>query len=323
MSTPNVLVVGGAGFIGSHIVKMLARHGYHPIVLDNLSSGFRDAVKYGTFVQGDIANTEDLDLIFTRHKITAVMHFAGLIDVGESVIDPIKYYLHNVGYTLNLIDAMRKHHVHTMIFSSTASIFGVPSQPFLNEKHPCHPINPYGETKLTVEKILNYCDTAYGIKSSCLRYFNAAGGDPDGEIKNFKTKESNLIPLILNNLKNPSKPLTIYGTDYPTPDGTCTRDYIHLEDLGSAHILAMEKILKDRESTHYNLGNGNGFTVRQVIEAAEQVIGLKVRVIEGARRPGDPPRLVADAQKARLELGWVPRYPSLQDMIAHAWKALA
>jgi len=322
MSLSNILVVGGAGFIGSHIAKMLSLKGYHPIVFDNLSTGHRDTVKEGTFILGDLAHPNDLDQVFSRHKITAVMHFAALIDVGESVIDPLKYYMHNVSYTLNLINAMHKYDVKTMIFSSSAAIFGDPSQPHVDENHPCFPVSPYGETKLMVEKILHRCDIAYGIKSSCLRYFNAAGGDPEGIIKNFKKKEHNLIPLILNSLKNPGKPLVIYGTDYPTFDGTCIRDYIHIEDLGSAHILAMEKLLRERTSTSYNLGNENGFSVRQVIKAAEAVTGLKVNVVEGARRPGDPHQLVASSQKAQKELGWSPRYPSLQDMITHAWRAL-
>lgn len=322
MTVPHILVVGGAGFIGSHVTKALGRRGYHPIVFDNLSTGHRNAVTYGTFVQGDLAHPEDLDDVFSAYPITAVMHFAALIDVGESVADPAKYYLHNVAYTLNLIQAMRKHDVNILIFSSSAAIFGHPDQIPVCENHPCRPISPYGQTKLMVEKILHDCDRAYGLKSSCLRYFNAAGGDPKGEIKNYKQKETNLIPLVLRSLKDPTKPLTIYGTDYPMRDGTCVRDYIHLEDLASAHILAMEKLLNGGESAHYNLGNGNGFSVREVITAAEEATGLKVRAVEGARRPGDPPILVANACKARNELGWTPVYTDIKEMISHAWQAL-
>lgn len=322
MSLPNVLVVGGAGFIGSHVTKMLSRSGYHPIVFDNLSSGHREAVTCGTFIHGDLANPKDLQDVFERYPIIAVMHFAALIDVGESVIDPAKYYIHNVSYTLNLLEAMRKFGVYTLIFSSSAAIFGTPHEVPMPETHPCRPISPYGHTKLIVEQILQDCDHAYGIKSSCLRYFNAAGGDPKGEIKNHKLKETNLIPLVLRSLKDPSKTVTIFGTDYPMLDGTCIRDYIHLEDLGSAHILAMEKLLQGGSSTNYNLGNGNGFSVRQVISAAEEATGLKVKAIEGPRRPGDPPILVADALKARTELGWNPVYPNLKEMISHAWLAL-
>lgn len=322
MSMPNILVVGGAGFIGSHVTKALGRCGYHPIVFDNLSSGHRDAVTCGTFIQGDLAHPQDLDAVFSAYSIKAVMHFAALIDVGESVVNPAKYYLHNVAYTLNLIEAMRTFEVKTLIFSSSAAIFGLPDEIPVSETHPCRPISPYGQTKLMVEKILHDCDQAYGLKSSCLRYFNAAGGDPKGEIKNYKQKETNLIPLVLRSLKDPSRPLTIYGTDYPIRDGTCVRDYIHLEDLASAHILAMEKLLQGGESAHYNLGNGNGFSVKEVIMAAEEATGLKVRAVEGERRPGDPPILVANAHKARTELGWVPVHTDIKEMISHAWQAL-
>ena len=322
MSKGHVLVAGGAGFIGSHVVKMLSRHGYHPVVFDNLSTGHREAVKHATFIEGDLANPVDIDAAFHQYEFSAVMHFAALIDVGESVTDPLQYNQHNVGYTLNLIHAMRQHQVKTIIFSSSASIFGMPLQTKIDENHPCQPLSPYGQTKLTVEKILRDCDAAYDIKSCCLRYFNAAGGDPNGEIKNYKSKESNLIPLVLRSLKSGGKPLTIYGTDYPTEDGTCIRDYIHLEDLGAAHILALEKLLKDRHSTNYNLGNGNGYSVRQVIKTAESVTGLKVNAVEGPRRPGDPSYLVAASLKARQELDWEPRFHLLHDMIDHAWKAM-
>lgn len=322
MSMLNILVVGGAGFIGSHVTQALGRRGYHPIVFDNLSTGHRASVKCGTFIEGDLASLQDLDHVFSSYPIAAVMHFAALIDVGESVINPAKYYLHNVAYTLNLIEAMRKFEVKRLIFSSSAAIFGHPDEIPVSETHPCRPISPYGQTKLMVEKILHDCDVAYGLKSSCLRYFNAAGGDPKGEIKNYKYKETNLIPLVLRSLKDPAKPLTIYGTDYPLRDGTCVRDYIHLEDLASAHILAMEKLLQGGGSAHYNLGNGNGFSVREVIMAAEEATGLKLRTQEGARRPGDPPILIANAQKAKTELGWTPVHTDIKEMISHAWQAL-
>ncbi len=319
----NILVAGGAGFIGSHVVKMLTQRGYHPVVFDNLSAGSRQAVTSGTFIQGDLNDPTALEKVFTDFDIAAVMHFAALIDVGESVREPAKYYLNNVAGSLNLLEAMRRHRVKTCIFSSSAAIFGHPEQPRLTEDHPCQPINPYGETKLMVEKILRDYDAAYGIKASALRYFNAAGGDPEGEIKNYKLKETNLIPLVLRSLKQPkAAPLTIFGTDYATPDGTCIRDYIHIEDLGQAHLLAMEKLLQGGPSTNYNLGNGQGFSIREVIQAAEKVTGLKVNAIEGPRRPGDPPVLIADSQKARRELNWIPRYSALETMITHAWQAL-
>jgi len=322
-SKKTILVVGGAGFIGSHVVKMLDQHGYRPIVFDNLSTGSRNAVTRGHFIEGDLANPSDLESVFNDFKIDAVMHFAGLIDVGESVKEPAKYYINNVSYTLNLLEAMRRHGVKILIFSSTAAIFGIPEHNTpIKEDCPKQPINPYGQTKLMVETILHDYDAAYGLKSTALRYFNAAGGDPDGEIKNYKKKESNLIPLILKSLQQPNGILTINGTDYLTPDGTCIRDYIHLEDLGSAHILAMEKLFNGAPSVNYNLGNGQGFSIREVIQAAEKVTGLHVKTHEGPRRPGDPSILIADSQKAKKELQWQPRYLSLESMITHAWQSL-
>lgn len=322
MVLPNILVVGGAGFIGSHVAKMLSHQNYHPIIFDNLSTGHRKAVTCGTFIKGDLANPQDLEDVFNAYPISAVMHFAALIDVGESVRDPMKYYIHNIAHTLNLIEAMRKHEVRFLVFSSSAAIFGYPEKIPIPEAHVCRPISPYGHTKLMVENILQDCDRAYGIKSCCLRYFNAAGGDPKGILKNYKQKETNLIPLVLRSLKDSLQPVTIFGTDYPLNDGTCIRDYIHLEDLGSAHILAMENLLQGGNSTQYNLGNGNGFSVREVIAAAEKATGLKVKTLEGPRRMGDPPILVADSSKARNELNWNPIYTDLKEMISHAWQAL-
>lgn len=322
MTKKMVLVTGGAGFIGSHVNKMLQKAGYDTVVLDNLTKGNRNTVIDGVFIEGDIASPKMLDNIFQNYPINAVMHFAALTDVGESVTDPLKYYQNNLAYTINLLDAMRRNNVKTFIFSSTAAIFGLPREKYITELHVCHPINPYGHSKLMVESILQEADRANGIRSCCLRYFNAAGGDPDGIIKNYKTKESNLIPVILRSLKQPNGAVTIFGTDYSTSDGTCIRDYIHIEDLGTAHIVAMEKLLEGAPSCVYNLGNGQGFSVRQVIDATEKITGLKVKVIEGERRPGDPPILVASSEKAQRELGWQPKYPSLEDMITHAWQAI-
>jgi UDP-glucose 4-epimerase len=315
-----ILVVGGAGFIGSHVNKMLHRAGYNTIVLDNLSRGHREVVHDGIFIEGDLADTALLDHIFAIHSIDAVMHFAAFIDVGESVKNPAKYYLNNVSHTLNLLNAMLRHEVKTFIFSSTAAIFGQPLSPLINEEHPCNPINPYGETKWIIEKMLRDFETAYGFKFCCLRYFNAAGGDPEGEIKNFQMQTSNLIPRILLSLKKPDGTITIYGTDYSTRDGTCIRDYIHLEDLGTAHILVMEQLLAGSSSKFYNLGNGHGFSVREVIHTVESVLGRKVKIVEGERRQGDPACLLADPSKAIRELNWHVHY-SLNDMIEHAWKA--
>jgi UDP-glucose 4-epimerase len=244
------------------------------------------------------------------------MHFAAYIDVGESVKDPIKYYQNNVVNTLNLLTAMLRHHIRHFVFSSTAAIFGNPVYPRISEDHPCHPLNPYGESKLMVEKMLHDLDTAYGLKFACLRYFNAAGGDPNGKIKNFQKYSSNLIPIILRNLKT-NLPVTIFGTDYATPDGTCIRDYIHIEDLGKAHLIVLKHLLSGGASTCYNLGNGKGFSVREVIDTVEKVLNQKVNVIEGNRRPGDPPILLADSIKAVAELEWHPLY-SLELMIEHA-----
>lgn len=322
MNTKNILIVGGAGFIGSQVNKMLHQKGWNTIVFDNLSLGSREAVTCGTFIQGDMANTQDLKDLFSKYKFDAVMHFAALIDVGESCVQPGKYYANNVVNTLNLLEAMREHSVRHFIFSSSAAIYGLPIQDRITESHPCNPINPYGETKLMVEKILRDYGKAYGITSCCLRYFNAAGGDPEGEIKNFKKKESNLIPILLKSLKQKEGALSIFGTDYPTPDGTCIRDYIHVYDLGMAHITALEHLLSGAPSSFYNLGNGSGFSVQQVIQTAELVTGLKARIIIAPRRPGDSPILVADSSKARKELHWQPRYFRLEDMITHAWNAL-
>lgn len=317
-----ILVVGGAGFIGSHINEMMYRQGYQTIVLDNLSHGNRDAVKHGIFIEGDIADTALLDKIFSTYQINAVMHFAALKDVGESVKKPLEYYQNNVSYTLNLLSAMIKHRVKMIIFSSTAAIFGQPEEVPVSENHPCHPINPYGRSKLMVENILQDFDATYGLRYCSLRYFNAAGGDPKGEIKNKKMADCNLIPIILRSLQKPDGKITIFGTDYPTPDGTCIRDYIHIDDLGTAHLLALKKLLNGSPSCCYNLGNGEGFSVRQVITAVEKVTGKKVNVRLGARRPGDPPILIASSVKAKSELGWQPTYSSLEQIIEHAWKAM-
>ena len=322
MNSKNVLVAGGAGYIGSVVNKMLNQAGYRTIVFDNLSRGNRKSVTRGSFIQGDMANFEELEKAFSQNKIDAVMHFAAFIDVGESVVDPAKYYTNNVINTLNLLKTMVRFSVNKFIFSSSAAIFGIPQEKMLTEAHPCIPINPYGQTKLMVEHILHDFDNAYNLKSCCLRYFNAAGGDPEGEIKIYPRKETNLIPIVLRSLLDSNSQVNIYGTDYATRDGTCIRDYIHVYDLGSAHIAAMEKLFSGFPSSQYNLGNGQGFTVREVIKAAEKVTGLKVNVLDGPRRAGDPPSLLADSHKAQTELGWKTRYPSLEEMITHAWNAM-
>lgn len=316
-----ILITGGAGYIGSHINQMLSRAGYQTIVLDNLTYGSRLAVQSGTFLEGDIGDRQVLDHIFKNHSIAGVMHFASFIDVGESVRNPHKYYENNVAKTLTLLEAMVRHDVKKLVFSSSAAIFGNPVKIPLDEDHRCQPINPYGRSKWIIEQILHDFDIAHGLKSCSLRYFNAAGGDPEGKRKNFQKHSSNLIPLVLKSLKSENGTLTIFGTDYPTPDGTCIRDYIHIEDLGTAHLKGMELLLSGSPSACYNLGNGKGYSVKEVIIATEKVTGRKVNTIEGPRRAGDPPILVADSKKAFRELGWQPRYPDLEAMIEHAWRA--
>ncbi|MGK5594849.1 MAG: UDP-glucose 4-epimerase GalE [Parachlamydiaceae bacterium] len=320
MKKDKILITGGAGFIGSQVNYQLNERGYETIVLDDLSSGNPNTVIRGQLIQGSISNLKLLDSIFKKESIKAVMHFAAFTHVGESVSTPSKYYHNNVCSTLNLLDAMVNNQVNHFIFSSSAAVYGVPAKGKLVETDPCLPINPYGHTKRMVENILHDYHKAYDLNYTTLRYFNAAGGDPNGFIKAFRRKEGNLIPLALNSILD-STPLTINGTDYPTKDGTCVRDYIHLADLSEAHILAMEKLFKKGGESCYNLGNGQGFSVREVIDMTEKVTGRKVVVIEGARRPGDPPTLLADANKAQQELNWIPRYPELSTIIEHAWKA--
>jgi UDP-glucose 4-epimerase len=314
-----VLIIGGAGYIGSHMVKLLGRYGCSITTLDDLSSGHRDAVLCGEFVQGNFGDRATLDAVLKR-GFDAVMHFASFIQVGESVQQPDKYYRNNLTYTLGLLDAMRAHGVTKFIFSSTAATFGEPQYTLINERHQQHPINPYGRTKLMVEQALTDYDHAYGFKSVCLRYFNAAGADPDGQLGERHDPETHLIPLVLQAASGRRPSISVFGRDYDTPDGTCIRDYIHIQDLCSAHWLALQSLLNGADSQSYNLGNGNGFSVQQVIDAAEQVTGLKIPVITQPRRDGDPARLVADSRLARDKLDWQPEYAELHTIIEHAWR---
>lgn len=320
MANQYILVVGGAGFIGSHVNKMLHREGYQTLVLDNLSRGDKRTVCYGTFIEGDLADINLLHRIFSTYSIAAVMHFAAYIDVGNSVSDPIKYYTNNVVCTLNLLSVMIQYQVKRFIFSSTAAIFGYPLTTKMTEDHPCQPINPYGKTKWMVEKILADYEVAYGLRFCCLRYFNAAGGDPEGEIKNYQLNVSNLIPRILLCAKGQMDHIKIFGSDYPTPDGTCVRDYIHIEDLGRAHISAMKRLLEGCPSNFYNLGSGQGFSVKEILQAIELCVGKNLPFTIDNRRMGDPPFLLADSNKAFVELQWTPSF-SLEQMIHHAWNA--
>ncbi len=311
-----VLVVGGAGYIGSHMVKMLLGEGHDVITFDNLSSGYRDAVVGGTFVEADLVDKAALDEVFVKHTPDAVMHFASYIQVGESVRHPDKYYLNNFTNTMNLLDAMVKHGVNYFIFSSTAAVFGEPEYVPIDEAHAKNPLNPYGRSKLMVEQALGDYERAYGIKSVCLRYFNAAGADPEGQLGERHEPETHLIPLVLQAISGRRDKITVFGRDYDTPDGTCIRDYIHIVDLCSAHSLALRKLMETNISRRYNLGNGAGFSVQEVIAAAQKPI----KVAEGERREGDPARLVADASLARSELGWKPVYADLDTIIQHAWQ---
>lgn len=315
----NLLVVGGAGYIGSHMVKRLLASKHSVTILDNLTAGYRDAVLGGEFIQGDIGDRTLLDKIFSEHKFDAVLHFASFIQVGESVKKPDIYYQNNLSNTVNLLNAMNAAGVKKFIFSSTAAIFGEPSYTPIDEAHPKQPINPYGRSKWMVEQILEDYDHAYGLKSVCLRYFNAAGADADGEIGERHEPETHLIPILLQVASNRRERASVFGTDYPTPDGTCIRDYIHVMDLCDAHIAALSYLKDHKLSGRFNLGNGTGFSVTQVIDAVESITGKSLTIDYVERRPGDSAILVADATLARATLGWSPHYADLETIVGHAW----
>ncbi len=317
---PTVLVVGGAGYIGSHMVWLLGKKGADVVTLDNLSSGHRDAVLYGRFVHGDIADRLLLDQLFREKRFDVVMHFASFIQVGESVQDPGRYYQNNVINTLNLLNAMRAHGVNKFIFSSTAAIFGEPQYSPVDEAHPKRPVNPYGNSKLMVEKVLDDFERAYGLKYVCLRYFNAAGAHPEGTLGERHDPETHLIPLVLQAASGRRSHVTIFGCDYDTPDGTCIRDYVHVLDLADAHWLALRHLINDGNSKVYNLGNGNGWSVQEIIEISQMVTGKNICVKREMRRIGDPARLVANRMLIQDELHWQPNFESLTTIIEHAWK---
>ncbi len=316
---PSVLVVGGAGYIGSHMTKYLDGKGVKVTVLDNLSTGHRDLVTAGEFVEGDLGDQELLTRLFDNNQFDVVMHFAASSLVGESVSDPLKYYTNNVARTTLLLKAMQQHKVGRFIFSSTAAVYGEPEQLPITEQSRTQPTNPYGATKLAVERMLKDCDEAFGLKSICLRYFNACGADESATIGERHQPETHLIPLVLQVAAGVREHISIFGKDYPTEDGTCLRDYIHVNDLAQAHYLAMEKLLDGAESSVYNLGNSNGYSVKEVIEEARKVTGKDIAVVDAPRRAGDPAVLVAESDKARAELGWQPQYESLAIMIETAW----
>ncbi len=315
-----VLVTGGAGYVGSHACKALARAGYLPVVYDNLSRGHARAVRWGPLERGDLMSVSRLEAVFRKHRPFAVLHFAALAYVGESVEEPLRYYRNNAGGTVNLLQAMRDAGVNRIVFSSTCAVYGVPKKVPIPENHSQAPLNPYGHSKRMVEQMLADSAAAHGLRSVSLRYFNAAGADPEGEIGEAHDPETHLIPLALETAAGLRPRLVIHGADYPTRDGTCIRDYVHVADLAQAHVLALGYLARHAGASAFNLGNGGGFTVREVIAAAERVTGRKIPLREGPRRPGDPPALVANAGAARRKLGWKPRYRDLAAMIDSAWR---
>ena len=316
---PNLLITGGAGYIGSHAVKEAKNFGFNPVTFDNLSMGHRWAVRDGIFVKGNLADRSKLVQTFQKYKPAAVMHFASHISVGESVANPQKYYQDNIGNALNLFSVMLEQKVKFFVLSSTAAVYGDPVKVPMPENHPKNPVNPYGDSKYILERILTWYDQAYGLKSTFLRYFNASGADASGELGEAHNPESHLIPLILDAAAGLRKKITVFGTDYPTPDGTCIRDYIHVTDLAAAHFLALKRMMKTGKSDFFNLGTGKGYSVQEVIRMTEKVTGLKVPVKIGTRRPGDPPRLIAQSQKAQKVLGWKPKFSDLKNILKTAW----
>src|SRR6516162_7802137 len=317
----SVLVTGGAGYIGSHACKALARAGYQPVVFDNISRGHREAVRWGPLVEGDITDRGRLVAALAEYRVSAVMHFAAYAYVGESVSDPAMYYRNNLGGTLSLLDAMREAGVDKIVFSSTCATYGTPDSIPIRETAPQLPVNPYGETKLAIERALHSYGQAYGLRSVSLRYFNAAGADPGGEIGELHAPETHLVPLVLQTALEQRSHVDVYGTDYPTPDGTAIRDYIHVQDLAEAHLRALEYVLAGKGTAALNLGTGSGHSVREVIRVAEAISGRRVQCHDAARRAGDPPVLVADPSLAAELLGWRAQISDLETIIrtALAW----
>jgi len=314
-----ILITGGAGYIGSHVVKELLRQNHQPIVYDNLQSGHQKAVQDAQFIQGDLGDSEKLRQTFQSFSIQAVMHFAADSLVGESVKNPLKYFNNNVKNSIQLAEIMCDYNIRKFVFSSSAAVYGEPEKIPIFEDHPCIPTNPYGETKWIFENVLEAFYKAKKLDYISLRYFNAAGADPEGKFGEDHSPETHLIPICLMAALN-GKPVEIFGNDYETPDGTCIRDYIHVADLAQAHILALEKLGQGGISRIYNLGNGNGYSVKEVIETVRKVTGKNIATVESPRRPGDPARLVASSEKIKKELGWAPEYPDLGAIVETAWK---
>ncbi len=317
-----ILVTGGAGYVGSHACKVLAHAGYRPLVFDNLSRGRREAVRWGPLVEGDLADMTRLSAALAEHRVSAVMHFAAYAYVGESVAEPALYYRNNLGGTLSLLEAMRHAGVNEIVFSSTCATYGTPDVVPIREDSPQRPVNPYGETKLAIERALHWYGQAYGVRSVALRYFNAAGADLDSEIGECHEPETHLVPLVLQAALGQRPQIDVYGTDYPTPDGTAIRDYVHVQDLALAHLRALERLREGGGNIAVNLGTGRGRSVREVIAAAEAATGRRVPVKAAPRRPGDPPALVADPSLAAEILGWRPQHSDLDTIIrsALAWQ---
>jgi UDP-glucose 4-epimerase len=318
-SSQHILIVGGAGYIGAHMVEQVRQAGHVPIVLDDLSTGHQDALLGAECVVGSMQDTDVLQHIFKKYPIAAVMHFASFIQVGESVKQPGKYYQNNVSGTLNLLNAMIKANVKYFIFSSTAAVYGEPCYVPIDENHPISPINPYGRSKWMVEQILQDFAVSDQLKFMVLRYFNAAGADPSGRLSERHDPETHLIPLVLQVASGTREAITVYGQDYPTQDGTCVRDYVHVVDLCTAHLLALEALWQGAKNNTYNLGTGHGYSVQQVIETAESVTQRPIPIVKGPRRQGDPAVLVADAARVMQDLKWTPQYADLRTIIQHAW----
>jgi UDP-arabinose 4-epimerase len=319
MSTP-ILVTGGAGYVGSHACKALAAAGFLPVVYDNLSRGHESAVKWGPLEVGDLADQPRLEAVMRKHRVTAVVHFAAFAYVGESMQEPGKYFANNVGGTLNLLQAMHNVGIKRIVVSSTCATYGIPERTPIDETLPTRPMSPYGESKLMMEKMLGWFRACHGLDWMALRYFNAAGADPEGEIGEDHDPEPHLIPAVIRTALGQQNVLQIFGTDYPTPDGTAVRDYIHVADLADAHIRALDYLAGGGDSQPVNLGTGAGHSVRAVVQAVERAAGRPIKAILQPRRPGDPPFLVADATLARRLLGWKPEYSSLENIVATAWR---
>ncbi|MBM4040647.1 MAG: UDP-glucose 4-epimerase GalE [Planctomycetes bacterium] len=321
MGNSRVLVTGGGGYVGSHVVLALLDAGIATVVLDNFEQGYLDAIAPDAeIVSGDIRNADDVARVFERGPFAAVLHFAGLANVPHSFADPEKCYAANLTGGLNLLAAARRGGVKAFVFSSSAAVYGPPERTPIPEDHPLRPISPYGFTKAAFERVLSDFGAAYGIRSVSLRYFNAAGADPAGRAGERHNPETHIIPIVLQHLRGKRPCIKVFGTDYPTPDGSCIRDYVHVSDLAEAHVLALKALAAGAETASLNLGLGHGYSVREVIATAERATGLKAKVMEEGRREGDPPVLVADSSRAKSVLGWVPRHDSLEAIIADGWR---